>query len=65
VKATDSEVILSLPHDVALEQDDPRIDQVRELAYSLYEARGRIDGHDVEDWLEAEAIIRQERKLAA
>jgi len=26
-------------------------------AYELYERRGRPDGHDVEDWLEAEAII--------
>jgi hypothetical protein len=26
-------------------------------AYELYEARGREDGHDVEDWLRAEAEI--------
>ena len=27
-------------------------------AYELYEQRGRKDGHALEDWLEAEAIIR-------
>jgi hypothetical protein len=39
--------------------------QIRELAYRLYEARGRIDGQDLQDWLEAEAIIRHKDKLAA
>ncbi len=27
-------------------------------AYELYEQRGRKDGHALEDWLKAEAIIR-------
>jgi hypothetical protein len=29
-------------------------EQVRLRAYELYEQRGREDGHDVEDWLQAE-----------
>jgi len=29
------------------------------MAYDLYEQRGRIDGHDWEDWLEAERIVTQ------
>lgn len=37
-------------------------DQVREdvakLAYRLYEERGCEAGHEVEDWLKAEAMIR-------
>jgi len=32
--------------------------QIRELAFGLYEERGRNDGHDVEDWLDAESIVR-------
>jgi len=32
-------------------------EQIRRRAYELYEARGRGDGHDLEDWLEAEAEI--------
>lgn len=39
--------------------------QIRELAFWLYEERGRRDGHDVEDWLEAEAIVRNRDKQAA
>jgi Protein of unknown function (DUF2934) len=34
-------------------QDAPS-DEIARLAYCLYEARGRRDGHDVDDWLEAE-----------
>lgn len=29
-------------------------------AYDLYERRGREDGHDMDDWLRAEAIINGE-----
>lgn len=36
-------------------QMNSREDQIRGRAYELYEARGRTDGHDLEDWLEAEA----------
>ena len=36
------------------EKDQPR---VAELAYVLYEQRGREDGHDLQDWLEAERRI--------
>ena len=32
----------------------PTHDEIAWLAFTLYEARGRQDGHDVEDWLRAE-----------
>ncbi len=32
----------------------PSLDEVSRLAYHLFEARGRTDGHDVADWLHAE-----------
>jgi Protein of unknown function (DUF2934) len=35
--------------------------QIRERAYELYEARGREDGHDIEDWLRAEEEITQKK----
>ena len=36
---------------------------VAELAYGLYEQRGRKDGHDLEDWFNAERhIMTQGRK---
>ena len=33
--------------------------QIAKLAYELYEQRGCVDGHDWEDWLEAERIINE------
>jgi hypothetical protein len=37
--------------------DRPREQMVRERAYAFYLARGCSDGHDVEDWLRAEAEV--------
>lgn len=30
---------------------------IEALAFRLYEQRGRLDGHDVDDWLEAEQQV--------
>jgi Protein of unknown function (DUF2934) len=35
----------------------PSRDEVARLAYEYYEARGRQDGHDVDDWLSAEQLL--------
>lgn len=35
-------------------------EQVRRRAYELYEQRGREDGHDLEDWLQAESEVAQQ-----
>ena len=32
----------------------PLDDQIRKRAYELYEQWGRIDGHELDDWLQAE-----------
>ena len=32
-------------------------EEIRLRAYQLYEQRGREDGHDVEDWLQAESEL--------
>ena len=32
-------------------------EEIRRRAYELYEKRGRDDGHDVDDWLRAEAEL--------
>lgn len=39
--------------DRAVEQ----LDRIRQRAYELYVARGQEDGHQLEDWLQAEAEI--------
>lgn len=33
-------------------------EEIRDRAYELYEQRGRLDGFDLEDWLQAEAEFR-------
>lgn len=33
-------------------------DKIRAAAYALYEARGHLDGHALEDWLQAEQQVR-------
>jgi len=45
--------------------EDDREEQIRTRAYELYEARNRGEGHDVEDWLEAEAEITSRTGRAA
>jgi len=42
---------VSMPQDDSPRQD---ADLVAHRAYQRYEARGREDGHDMEDWLSAE-----------
>jgi hypothetical protein len=34
--------------------------RVARKAYELFERRGRQEGHDVEDWLEAERLVKEE-----
>jgi len=37
---------------------DPALEQrVREAAYFIYERSGRVDGRQLENWLEAEALL--------
>ena len=43
--------------------DEQRQQAIRLAAYALYEARGCVYGHALEDWLEAEAQV--ERAFAA
>jgi hypothetical protein len=34
-----------------------REEEVRRKAYQLYEQRGKTDGHDIDDWLNAESQV--------
>ena len=40
----------------------PSYEQIAQRAYELYEARGRIEGHAQEDWLEAEKQLAKEMR---
>jgi hypothetical protein len=35
------------------------LEQIRARAYELFELRGRDEGHELEDWLQAEAEVLQ------
>ena len=39
--------------------------QIQQRAYELYEQRGRTDGHDLDDWLQAERGIKGRQAKAA
>jgi hypothetical protein len=39
-----------------------QLDAIRELAYEKFVARGCENGHDIEDWLEAEDEVRSSSK---
>ena len=40
-------------------------ERIRRRAYELYEQRGRVDGNDVEDWLQAKEEVTGKSKTAA
>ncbi len=40
-------------------------DEVALVAYDLYEKRGKIHGHDMEDWLKAEIIVKKKYEKGA
>jgi outer membrane protein TolC len=39
-------------------------EQLRRRAFELYEQRGREGGHDLDDWLQAESELVQQRTKA-
>jgi hypothetical protein len=52
-------VLLHEPESMQKYSDEMR-EQIAKKAYELYEKRGREAERDVEDWLHAEKLIRQE-----
>ena len=62
-----SQVVPSVPikTDLKKTEDGGELqNQIRARAYQLYEQRGRDDGHDLDDWLQAEAESSQVKKAA-
>jgi hypothetical protein len=37
-------------------------DEIAKVAFELFERRGRIAGHELDDWLEAERIVKARRR---
>ena len=44
----------------AIELPDGMRERISNKAFELWQARGYRDGHDLEDWLDAEAIVMEE-----
>jgi hypothetical protein len=58
------------PSTLAPKSDEPTIlipieQQIQQRAYELYDQRGRTDGQDLEDWLQAEREIKGTQTNAA
>lgn len=49
---------LEVPVSINIDKED-----IARRAFEIYEARGCEQGHDVEDWLEAERELAEERGL--
>jgi len=43
----------------------PMEQQIQQRAYEVYEQRGRTDGYDLDDWLQAESEIKGRQAKAA
>ena len=64
------EEIEKKPSTLAPKSDEPTVlipieQQIQKRAYELYEQRGKTDGHDLDDWLQAECEIKGTQANAA
>ena len=58
------------PSTLTPKSDEPTVlipieHQIQQRAYELYEQRGRADGHELDDWLQAEREIKGTQANAA
>jgi hypothetical protein len=55
------------PSSITRAESTPELlERIRVRAYELFEQRGRHEGHEVEDWLQAEAeVLQQTTKTTA
>ncbi len=64
------EEIEKRPSTLPPKSDEPTVlipieQQIQKRAYELYEQRGRTDGHELDDWLQAECEIKATHANAA
>ena len=58
MKPTMRSPLAASPQSIAL--PDGMRERILRKAYELWQERGYRDGHDLEDWLDAEAIVMEE-----
>ncbi|MFZ0862774.1 MAG: DUF2934 domain-containing protein [Candidatus Sulfotelmatobacter sp.] len=49
--------IKSAPRNIPTDAHPNLGEEIRRLAFEIYVERGREDGHDLDDWLDAEAEV--------
>ncbi len=49
---------------VAINENVDVEEEIRQRAYELFESRGGAEGHELQDWLQAEEEIRNKEKNA-
>jgi hypothetical protein len=55
----------SIPFPTTVKQPEPMLEhEIRIRAYDLYEHRGGMDGHALDDWLQAEYEVLHQRGAA-
>jgi hypothetical protein len=59
-KAKPKTVAKPQPSEKPIELPDGMWERIAKKAYELWEQRGRREGHALEDWLAAEAIVMEE-----
>lgn len=58
-KAEQLKVRAAKPTDQGLPRYEPTLEEIQERAYEIYVQRGRIDGFDLADWLQAEEELNE------
>ena len=62
----DDKDAMKKPQGTATDDSQDLKSQIRQRAFELYQARGREDGHELDDWLLAEEeITSQKIRIAA
>lgn len=56
--STTSEETVLASADERHQSPQPTLDDIAQAAYGRYVARGRGDGHDLDDWIEAERELQ-------
>jgi hypothetical protein len=58
-KTPNLEISVGSPTDRASVPYEPTLEEIQARAYEAYIQRGRVDGFDLEDWLQAEKELKE------
>lgn len=61
MKRTSTKPLQRRTNDQTTQATTDLLERIRFRAYELYEQRGRADGRDLDDWLQAESEVTQKK----